>query len=70
MLGTQLNVCWPYLNDNLFFLKAEEPEPEAEEEIEGDETMIPEGSEALEVAEETGGSLPEESEVSLVPESG
>ncbi|XP_074189510.1 adenylate kinase 9 isoform X2 [Rhinolophus sinicus] len=49
--------------------RKEDPEPEAEEEIEGDETFIPEGSEALEVAEETGGSLPEASEVSLVPES-
>lgn len=46
----------------------EETEPEAEEEIEGDETYIPEGSEAVELAEETRGSLPEESEVSLVPE--
>ncbi|XP_037698195.1 adenylate kinase 9 isoform X2 [Choloepus didactylus] len=49
--------------------EAEETEAEAEEELEGEETEVPEGSELPEVSEETRGSLlPEESEVSEVPE--
>lgn len=70
--GTQSNICWPYLNDHLFllilFLKAEQTEPEAEEEIEGGETDILERPEPFEVAEEAKGSLPQESEMLLVPE--
>ncbi|XP_054424615.1 adenylate kinase 9 [Pteronotus mesoamericanus] len=48
--------------------EVEEADPEADEEIEGEENDVPEGSEALEVAEEIGGFLPEESEVSEIPE--
>ncbi|XP_030879749.1 adenylate kinase 9 [Leptonychotes weddellii] len=48
--------------------EVEEAEPEAEEEIEGEEPEAQEGSEALEVAEDTKGSLPEESEAPEVPE--
>ncbi|XP_077911988.1 adenylate kinase 9 [Halichoerus grypus] len=48
--------------------EVEEAEPEAEEEIEGEEPEVQEGSEALEVAEDTKGSLPEESEAREVPE--
>lgn len=51
-----------------FFLEVEETEPEVEEEFEVDETYVPEGSEALEVAEEMGALLPEESEATEVPE--
>ncbi|XP_064454048.1 adenylate kinase 9 isoform X3 [Mirounga angustirostris] len=47
--------------------EVEEAEPEAEEEIEGEEPEAQEGSEALEVAEDTKGSLPEESEAPEVP---
>ncbi|XP_015990953.2 adenylate kinase 9 isoform X6 [Rousettus aegyptiacus] len=48
--------------------EVEETEPEVEEEFEVDETYVPEGSEALEVAEEMGALLPEESEATEVPE--
>ncbi|XP_015455531.1 adenylate kinase 9 isoform X2 [Pteropus alecto] len=48
--------------------EVEETEPEAEEEFEADETDVPEGSEAHEMAEETGALLPEESEATEVPE--
>ncbi|XP_027959961.1 adenylate kinase 9 [Eumetopias jubatus] len=48
--------------------EVEEAEPEAEEETEGEEPEVQEGSEALEVAEDTKGSLPEESEAPEVPE--
>lgn len=46
----------------------EETDPDADEEIEGEELDAPEEPEALEVAEETEGFLPEESEVSEIPE--
>lgn len=46
----------------------DETDPDADEEIEGEELDVPEESEALEVPEETEGFLPEESEVSEIPE--
>ncbi|XP_037014937.2 adenylate kinase 9 isoform X1 [Artibeus jamaicensis] len=48
--------------------EVEETDPDADEEIDGEELDVPEESEALEVAEETEGFLPEESEVSEIPE--
>ncbi|XP_057167132.1 adenylate kinase 9 [Ursus arctos] len=48
--------------------EVEEAELEAEEEIEGEEPEVQEGSEALEVAEDTKGALPEETELPEVPE--
>lgn len=70
MPSTQLifaNLIW-IIYFTSFFLEAEEIDPEADEEIEGEEVDVPKGSEALEVAEETGGFLPEEAEAPKFPE--